>query len=286
MDAWSRLRRLPSIALPAGAVHVWLNYTQALTPDAVARLSAAILEPEERARCARLLRPRQQHEHTLARLGLRHVLSRYAPVHPRDWRFTANAYGRPAIAAPAQHADLHFNLSHTAGLTAYAVTRGDAVGIDVEDLTRDPHTDLQTLADRWYAPPEAAALARVPVAQHAQRFLEYWTLKEAYIKARGIGLSLALDSFAMELTLGVPIKLRRLLHDAADTLDWRFLLALVDERYPLAVALGSSGNHRPWQLQLRQLLPLTAERHLDSAMLATAWDYQSPLPAVARTILD
>jgi 4'-phosphopantetheinyl transferase len=126
---------------------------------------------------------------------VRTVLSKYADVAPRDWRFAANEYGKPSIAAEHTKAKgVEFNLSHTEGLIVLGVTRGRALGVDVEN-TVPREVDLE-VADRFFARTEVAALHMLPGHQQEQRFFEYWTLKEAYIKARGMGLSIPLNSFA------------------------------------------------------------------------------------------
>jgi 4'-phosphopantetheinyl transferase len=137
---------------------------------------------------------------------VRIVLSAYAAIEPRDWRFVVNGYGGPSIGSEhARAKGLEFNLSHTDGLVAMAVTRDRAIGVDVESV-RTEEVDL-AVADRVFAPQELAALRALPREQQKQRFFEYWTLKESYIKARGLGLSIPLDGFAFHLEAPPKIRL-------------------------------------------------------------------------------
>ena len=108
-----------------------------------------------------------------------------AAVDPAAWRFRSGAHGRPEIAAP--QSPLRFNLSHTEGLAACAIADGDNVGIDVENVTRK-HS--RRLAERVFSRRERKTLRELPAAEQARRFFELWTLKEAYLKARGLGLSI------------------------------------------------------------------------------------------------
>jgi 4'-phosphopantetheinyl transferase len=129
-----------------------------------------------------------------AHVFLRQVLSRYTPVLAKDWQFACNPYGKPAITNPGQQW-LQFNLSHTQGMVACAVALGRAVGVDVE---RRKHLgDLPSLCHQVFSPREAkTVLANKFPGGREHCFFRHWTLKEAYIKARGRGLSLPLQTFS------------------------------------------------------------------------------------------
>ena len=127
----------------------------------------------------------------LARLQL----SRFLGGDPRAWPLVTNRYGRPELASPVPP-PLGFNVSHTPGLVACAVTATPDVGVDVELVRRRLTHDV---AERFFAPREVADLRRLSDADQARVFFDYWTLKEAYIKARGMGLALPLAHFAFAL---------------------------------------------------------------------------------------
>src|SRR6185295_18612851 len=120
----------------------------------------------------------------------RTTLSHYAAVDPTAWQFARNRRGRPEISGPLGVAPLRFNLSNTAGLIACLVTLGVDVGVDVEDTHRRGET--VRIANRFFSASEVAALEALPPERQRQRFFEYWTLKESYIKARGMGLAIPL----------------------------------------------------------------------------------------------
>lgn len=157
----------------------------------------AVLSPEERARHASLSHPRVRDEHLRARRLVRHVLSRYAEVAPEDWRFTPNAHGRPFVARPGLPRPLHFNLSHTRGMLALTVSRTADAGCDVEWHPR--RGDTVAIAHRYFAPAELADLRALPAHRQRARFFTLWTLKEAYIKARAMGLAISLQRFAFRV---------------------------------------------------------------------------------------
>ncbi|NML19103.1 4'-phosphopantetheinyl transferase family protein [Azohydromonas caseinilytica] len=154
------------------------------------------LSAEERARRDRFHFERDRLLYMLARVALREALSRHAPVAPADWRFELNAWGKPHVADPAWRDALSFNMSHTEGVVLIGVTQQRALGVDVERLARNALLDI---ADRFFSPSEVSALRALAPARQGRRFFELWTLKEAYIKARGMGLSIPLDRFSFEL---------------------------------------------------------------------------------------
>jgi 4'-phosphopantetheinyl transferase len=121
------------------------------------------------------------------------LLSRYTARAASDLRFTAGPFGRPEL---ANDSDLRFNLAHTGELIAYIVTRGSLCGIDIEEIAKrhyDPH-----LAERILAPNEQIDIDRTPQHMRNEIFLEYWTLKEAYAKAKGQGLAMLLDTVVFD----------------------------------------------------------------------------------------
>src|SRR5690606_33310169 len=109
----------------------------------------------------------------------------------------------PDLAPGQTDVPLVFNLSHTDGLIACAVSRGREVGVDVEWLDRRGG-DID-VADRFFSRYEVQALYAQPPERRRDRFFRYWTLKESYIKARGMGLALPLDRFSFELDRGGAI---------------------------------------------------------------------------------
>jgi 4'-phosphopantetheinyl transferase len=150
------------------------------------------LSTHEKERLRRFRFERDRQLFLLAHALLRSTLSRYGGVEPAVWQFRVGPYGRPEIAAPV--VPLRFSLAHTAGLATCAVTLGHDVGVDVEEIVIDSRMEV---AGRYFAPVELADLGSVSADQRALRFFEYWTLKEAYLKARGVGLSVPLDSFSL-----------------------------------------------------------------------------------------
>jgi 4'-phosphopantetheinyl transferase len=189
------------VVIAPGEAHLFLARLEEARDPALLESWQELLSPDERARGARYAFERNRHEHLVAHALKRRALSRFAPeVDPRDWRFVAGDHGKPSVAAPETR--LRFNLSHTEGLVACLVALDAEVGVDVEQTAR--RSDTVGIADRFFAAPEVEALRALPEAEQRGRFFEYWTLKEAYIKARGLGLALPLGGFWFALAPPAP----------------------------------------------------------------------------------
>jgi 4'-phosphopantetheinyl transferase len=186
---------------------------------------------------------------------VRFTLSRYAPVEPGAWSFVANEYGCPAVQGE-EGTRLRFNLSHTDGMAVVAVALGADVGVDVEDSQRPG--EMVNLADNYFSRSEAAALRALPVERQKERFFEYWTLKEAYIKARGMGLAIPLDQFSFEL---MPGQYPRISFDARlrdEPEAWQFRQHRPSARHQVALAVQRP-RERPLQVRYQRLVPLGRE---------------------------
>jgi 4'-phosphopantetheinyl transferase len=173
------------------------------------------------------------------------------------WRLVEGQRGRPEIAHPPS--PWAFNLAHSGSLVACVLSKTADVGIDLEDLDRRPLT--RDLARRFCSPLEAADIEAHPVAAQARRFLTYWTLKEAYLKARGLGIAVHLADLEFTLSGSHPtINFRASLADTSR--DWAFEIFHPTPRYLLSVAAPQpEGSRRPaMELHALSLDWLTEER--------------------------
>jgi 4'-phosphopantetheinyl transferase len=236
-------------ALGAADVHVWvLEAPEDAAPER-ARLAEALLSADERARMERFHFAADARRFLFAHALARTTLSRYAPgTPPERWRFRTNNYGRPEIAPGFEAAPpLRFNLSHTNGLCACAVALGRDVGVDVEDVggARMDEASYLEIAASHFAPLEAAGLRALPAAARRARFFALWTLKEAYIKARGMGLALPLQRFAFDLDAGAAelgVQLEPDMND--DAACWRFERHAPTSSHALALAVRRAPDER------------------------------------------
>jgi 4'-phosphopantetheinyl transferase len=226
--------------IDSGQIHLWLAYLNEITDPRPLAEYRLLLSEEEQRRQIRFHFERDRHRYLVTRAMQRTVLSKYVDIAPGAWRFTVNDYGRPSIAAGhTQARGIEFNLSHTDGLVVMGVTRERAIGVDVENVrTREAGIEI---ADRYFAPDEVLALHMLPDEKQKQRFFEYWTLKESYIKARGLGLSIPLQRFAFHLEDPEQIRLTidPGLHDYAGR--WWFRQLRADHDYLTALCVEGGG---------------------------------------------
>lgn len=196
-----------------------------------------VLSDDERRKAASFKFAKDRDLYIAAHAALRWLLSSYADVEPAAWRFTTENFGKPRIAEPAT--GLKFNLSHTAGMVAIAVAREVQLGVDVEYTGRRIEPGV---AERFFARPEVETLAGLPDDRRHEAFFWYWTLKEAYIKARGEGLSRPLQDFWLtEATpAGIRIAFAPSLEDDPD--QWQFASWRLGPEHRAAVAVHNAGR--------------------------------------------
>lgn len=194
------MRSAPSIDLPPQRVDVVTLAPHDLHPDTLVAREGHLLDAQERARHARFARPADQHIYLASHVMLRHALGAYLRVPPSALRFDKGSLGRPVLASSMQTetVGVEFNLSHTHGLCACAITRGARVGIDVEKIDESFHSLFDSA--EVLAPAERLAMQQLPTDERARAFFRYWTLKEACTKAIGKGLLMAPNSVNFTLS--------------------------------------------------------------------------------------
>jgi 4'-phosphopantetheinyl transferase len=236
--------------IDAGQVHLWLAYLNEITDPRTLAEYRLLLSEEEQRKQMRFNFERDRHRYLITRAMQRTVLSRYVDIAPSAWRFSVNDYGRLSIAAEhAAASGIEFNLSHTDGLVVMGVTRERAIGVDVENV-RTREVDIE-IADRYFASEEVLALHMLPDEKQRRRFFEYWTLKESYIKARGMGLSIPLERFAFSLEDPTQIRLSidPGLRDHAER--WWFWQLRLDQDHLTALCAEDRGGERPYLAAVR-----------------------------------
>ena len=171
-------------------VHVWHADLQ-MPLDQIESLYR-LLDPEEQARASRFRVRTPRDEFVVSHAFVRLALAKYLEIDPRDVHFQAGENGKPEI---ADGDNLRFNLSHTHGAAVFAVARQRPVGVDIERIRDD--TEAMELAERFFSPAEVDWLRSQPVSARVAAFFTCWTGKEAYMKARGTGLSAPLARFSV-----------------------------------------------------------------------------------------
>jgi 4'-phosphopantetheinyl transferase len=218
-------------------IELSVGLLEAIGTDEALEACRTALSAEERHRAGRFVQERHRRLYIFAHGLLRFALSRWAPaVAPADWSFIADRHGRPFVAAPVLAKPLYFSLSHTEGCVACVISAFEAVGVDVECIER--RGSPWEIAQHMFAAEEIAALRGLPRSEFLDRFFDYWTLKEAYLKARGLGLRLPLDQFAIRLSgKAIAISFTGEIDD--DPRRWHFIRLAPSAQHRLAIADGS-----------------------------------------------
>lgn len=221
------------------AIHVW--WARLEDADTLATRWRHVLDVEEREQWQRFRRAEDRELYALAHILLRISLSQHANVSPEAWSFVRGAYGKPELAAPlAKVTRLQFSLAHSAATAVCAVRSGAPVGVDVEPADRS--IDPLELADMVLGPPEKKALLELDGDARRRRFLALWTLKEAYVKAIGLGLTFSVTDCMFDLELP---EVRFASHVADDPAAWWFDHVLLDGRDFVSVAARRHGSVFP-----------------------------------------
>lgn len=182
-------------ALAEDEVHVWVARPATVALAALVR-SAALLSDDERSRVARFHFERNRRESTVSRALVRTTLARYLGDEPSSFRYRLGPYGRPFLDPPRA---LDFNATNHPELVACAVAR-ERVGVDLEPLARG--AEILEMATAVFSAPERTALGALDDRARCDRAVSLWTLKEAYLKARGLGLSVPLQHIVIDFPAG------------------------------------------------------------------------------------
>jgi 4'-phosphopantetheinyl transferase len=243
----------PALRISDHDIDLWLVFYDDIEDERTLADMRALLSDTERNQQGRFHFADDRKRYLVTRALVRSVLSHYAAVDPRAWVFFANEYGRPFIRHPHPDAQgLRFNVSHTRGLVALAVGRQRELGVDVENIVARKIS--MEIASSFFAPREASDVAGAPAARAHDRLFEYWTFKESYVKARGMGLSLPLDKFAFHFPHAgaVRIDIDPALEDHAHR--WSFWQYRPRADYLLALCAQKTQD-QPTVVTLRNVVP-------------------------------
>ncbi|MGB5445478.1 MAG: 4'-phosphopantetheinyl transferase superfamily protein [Psychromonas sp.] len=243
-------------------IHVWSIEPAKISDNELLNSLKMLLSKSEVEKIQRYRLAKAQHTALITRAFVRIVLSRYADIPPQKWAFNIASQGKPEISEPPF--PLSFNLSHNDDLIICCVCLDKNIGCDVESLSRK--INIKAIAQRYFSKTEFVTLMALPSASQKRRFFEYWTLKEAFVKATGLGISQGLESF--NFTIGkaessqfndnIQINFSQNCSEQ-NNLDWYSCLLYPDPKH--CVALSVKRNHaidyqQSFNVQLFEGLPL------------------------------
>jgi len=232
--------------LREGDVHLWRANLD--LPLETARPLLGLLSADEQARMETIRSAVSRVEFGTTRALLRVILARYTKQESRNLRFRYNRYGKPALRHEPGEIALHFNVSHSSGTGLIAITCDREVGVDIQRVRAA--IAMMQIAEHFLSPMEVRAVSALPELARYDMFYRCWTRKEAYAKARGVGLSLNMQGFAVPLEPGGA---QGFLHasDAASFTLWSFRDIPVGAGYAAAVVIqGQLRQPTCWQFQI------------------------------------
>jgi 4'-phosphopantetheinyl transferase len=227
----------------SGAIDVW--YQCVGEAEASRTLDYLALLSEEEGQLHASLRPEARLEYLTAHALVRRALSLYEPRPAHSWVFEADDAGRPRLSNAPEDWGLDFNLSHTDGLVACAITRSGRVGIDVEAL--DHERDLDRVAKRVLGQRERSWWQGLAPEDRALGLLDLWTLKEAHFKALGSGPRWPFSD--LEFSLDSEHDARRLggAEETNQETFWHYVRRAPTARHRLAAAVTGCAKPR-WRI--------------------------------------
>jgi 4'-phosphopantetheinyl transferase len=214
-------------------IHVWRASLE-IEPATLQRLKSTLAK-NELERAERFIFDQDRNRFIAARGILRNVLARYLQCAPQTIEFVYGARGKPAISSGSTRDPLRFNLSHSHGLALIGLAREHEIGIDLEMIRSDFASE--EIAKRYFSAKEIDELRGLPADLRTEGFFLCWTRKEAYIKAKGDGLHIPLDSFDVSLTPGLPPEL-----NCSDRSRWSMISLTPESGYVAAVVEEGNGS--------------------------------------------
>jgi 4'-phosphopantetheinyl transferase len=214
--------------------HVWQVSPESIRDSAVLADFRTVLSDEERKQCDRFHFPEDGHRYLVSHAMLRHVLSGYTGLAPTDLLFSRSAHGRPEI-GNSEVPGIRFNLTHTRGLAACIVTRNNDCGIDAEKL--DSRHNMTGIAQRMFSAEECHQLEPLRGAELSEAFFSRWVLREAFVKAKGIGISYPTRKLHFDIRDDNTIRAGFDPDLGEDERDWQFRLLRPTGEHITAIAL-------------------------------------------------
>ena len=244
------------MGVTAETVSVWFTFVDEIEDEALLVRYRKMLPPDELERYRKFRFDNAKKRYLVGRALLRTVLADYLDLEPEALVFGRGVHGRPYLLKPADRDDLPFSLSYTDGLVAVAVFSGTTLGLDVERL--NSKIDFLDIAQRYFSAAEHRELLKLPTPRRNTRFFEIWTLKEAYMKARGLGLNMALDEISFATAGGSGDHRKTCFTLTHDNNSWHFWLLTPDDVHKAAVCVEKK-TARPPGLLCKKKIPLRAE---------------------------
>jgi len=251
---------LNTLDLKPDEIHFFYTLVDEIKDTGLLDRYRSVISEKEKRKVNKYVFEKDKHNSLVTRALLRFVLSACTGHDPERFEFIENKYGKPDLKPGIVTVPVKFNLSHSSGVTACALALNNEIGMDIEDYRRK--IDL-SLADRFFSRSESEYVKRCPEKDRQEVFFDFWTLKESYIKARGMGLSIGLDKFSFEIDQEMCIHFDESLNDFSD--QWRFFRFSPVENYKAAISIQSALKNS-LKLNIFKCIPFGEIKKQDSIM--------------------
>lgn len=227
--------------LDRGAVHVWRAHIDTAARSEPCLLAALV--PEERQRALRFHFREDRDRYVTCRGLLRRMIHLYTGIAPGQVSFRVGPYGKPFLANDTRRG-IQFSVAHSGGLALLAFAQRE-IGVDLEFVRSD--LDCREVAQSCFSAEERDDIFSLPALEQKPAFFEYWTCKEACVKADGRGLSLPLESF--RIARGRRGWAQAISGPVAAIAPWTIRLLRVGDEYRAAVAaIGWDWTVQPFEI--------------------------------------
>jgi 4'-phosphopantetheinyl transferase len=244
-EASSSEPRVP-IRLRNSEVHLWKMLLE--VNNKVASRLNELLSADEQEKASRFHFAADRRRFVITRGCLRALLSRYTNMAPETIQFAYGKYGKPSLPqATRESAQIEFNVAHSGNTAAFAFTRIGNIGIDIEQIRTD--FDADDIAQRYFSAAEISSLGQTSLAARHAAFFSCWTRKEAFLKAKGVGLSYSLKQFDVTVSPTSPARLLSTRPDAKEAARWSMKSFDLARGYAATVVVAGHN----WQLPQRQV---------------------------------
>lgn len=223
-----------------GMLHVWTVHLD--DPDETQLMPAKTLSAEELLRAGRFHFARDCQRFTACRLALRKILAGYLRIEPGQVRFSYGTHGKPTLAPTFRNSGLQFNISHSHEIAIVACSYQREIGVDIEYIR--PLPGIEQIVERYFAHAERIALPLLPIRKRITTFFDWWTCKEAYLKALGKGLAYPLDRIDVSMVTEQPTTLVSA-DPSGQAGTWTVRLLSTVPGYAAALVVGDEGHCQP-----------------------------------------
>ncbi len=251
----------PVFLLKENDIDIWISSFDQFRDDIPVSDYKRLLTCDELKRLDSIVRENHRIQYLVSRALLRTVLNKYTAIPPASIKFSYNKYGKPYLNPAINRHDIEFNLSHSNGIAVCAITAKREVGIDIEKLRIVGN--IKSITDKFFSPYEAKNLIGNSANHNSERIIEYWTLKEAYVKAMGYGMYMPLNSVIIDYENECTINCFNTGVDNSRLHHNKFFLFDMPLTYKLSICINCKQSAPNFNITAREIVPFKSGRKIN-----------------------